>query len=109
MKIIGSELILFLREAWPEPHDNWYWDNDLFEDRPDGEPDPVKFYDTDELGPIMYQGPGDDPSNGGYDIAKLVRKWRKEKTTEIYSVEIPKGKKDELVEFLDVINGKIMK
>lgn len=109
MKIIGAELIQFLDEAWPEPVDHWYWDNDLFEDRPNGEPDPEKTYDTDELGPIMYQGPGDDPSGDGYDIAKLVRKWRKEKKSETYAVEIPKGKKDGLVKFLDAINGKILK
>ncbi|QIG69795.1 hypothetical protein EVB81_226 [Rhizobium phage RHph_I46] len=109
MKIKGAELIQFLDTGWPKPEDDYYWDNGLFEDRPNGEPDPEVTYDTDELGPILYQGPDPDPIPEGLDLAKLIRKWRKTQTTESFVVEVPKGKRDELVEFLDTINGKILK
>ncbi|QIG74000.1 hypothetical protein PP935_gp225 [Rhizobium phage RHph_N34] len=110
MKIKGAELTLFLETGWPQPEDHYYWDHDLFVDRDNGDPDPEVTYDTDELGPIFYQGPDPDPTGkDGLDLAKLIRKWRKTQTTESFVVEVPKGKRDELVEFLDTINGVIKK
>ncbi|QIG68159.1 hypothetical protein EVB55_224 [Rhizobium phage RHph_Y68] len=102
MKIKGGELIKFLDEAWPG--DNWYWDHDCFE----GEPDKESTYDTDDLGFILYQGPGDDPSDGGIDLAKAIRKWRRDSKTIYVQLDIPKGKFDELKEFVKKNGGKIL-
>ncbi len=89
MKIKGVELQEFLQTGWPQPEDDFYMDHDVF----DGAPDPKTTYETDDLGPIQYQGSGEDPTRGeGYDMAKLIRAWRKKRTTEVFTVEVPKDK-----------------
>lgn len=91
MKISGAELIAFMDSGWPKPDDDWYWDHDLFEN-----PVPDEMYDTDEIGPIFYQGRFDDPTHGeGYNLAALVRRWRKDRDCDVFSVTVPKAKADE--------------
>lgn len=88
MKIKGTELQDFMNTGWPQPEDHWFWDHDVFEDTPD--PDTV--YETSELGPIQYQGTGEDPTRGqGYDVAKAVRAWRKSRVVDTFTVEVPKA------------------
>lgn len=87
MKIKGNELLLWMNDGWPEG--DWCWDHELFDD----EPDPDTTYDTDELGGLFWQGIGDDPTNGeGLDIAKLIRRWRKERSFDVLTIEVPKDK-----------------
>lgn len=103
MKIKGSELIAFLREGWPQPEDDWYWDHDVFD-----EPNPGETYDTDEIGGIHFQGGSEDPTKGeGYDLAALIRRWRKNSTHKVITVSIPKDRFNEFKSFLKSIGGSI--
>lgn len=107
MKIKGAELIEFMNTGWPGGEDDmdWYWDHDLFE-----QPDPTATYDTEDIGPLYYQGKGKDPTDGnGRDLARLIRAWRKKRTTDLFVVRVPKGKEDELKAFLKTIKGSIEK
>lgn len=90
MRISGAELQLFMNEAWPDPETgDWYWDHDLF----DGDPDPETVYDTDDLGPLLYGGRDTDPTGGeGYDLARLIRRWRKTRSSEVITVVVPKDR-----------------
>lgn len=83
MKVKGDELQAFVNEGWPS--DDWYWDHDLFE-----EPDPTATYDTDEIGPLCYQGrePTDETT---LDLAVLIRKWRKTRDHDIFSIKVKKA------------------
>lgn len=86
MKIKGDELQQFMDQAWPS--EDWYWDHDLFED-----PDDDETYDTDEIGPLMYQG--NDPSiQHDLDLGALIRKWRKTRDFDLVTVLVPKGNGD---------------
>ena len=92
MKVKGSELIAFLETGWPTPDEDWCWDHDLFDD-----PDPNKTYETDEIGDLSYQGAGEDPTNGdGYNLAALIRKWRKSRDFDIFTVDVPKTRSEEV-------------
>lgn len=105
MKIKGAELIQFLAEAWPGPEDDWYWNHDLFD-----EPDPAATYDTDEIGGIFYQGRGTDPTDGGgYDLAALIRKWRKEKSFDVLIVTVKKPQTDAVIKQLKAMGLKVTK
>lgn len=93
MKIKGSELRQWMDEAWPGPGEDWYWDHDLFD-----EPDPNATYSTDEIGPILHQGSGEDPTEGyGYDLAALIRKWRKTRTHTAIVLTVPNGDVEEVL------------
>jgi hypothetical protein len=84
MKIKGAELQQFTEEAWPG--EDWYWDHGLFD-----EPDLDETYETDDVGPILYQGLGDDPSGGkGYDLGALIRKWRKARDFDQFTIQVKK-------------------
>lgn len=84
MKVKGSELIQFMNDGWPQPEDDWYWDHDLFE-----EPDPDQTYDTDEIGPLLYQGSG--PTDVlELDLASLIRKWRKSRDFDVFTISVKK-------------------
>jgi len=105
MKIKGAELQQFMDEGWPGGTDceDWFWDHDLFDD-----PDPLATYDTYDIGPLLYQGKSEDPTNGlGVDLAVAIRKWRKERDTAVTIVRVPNGKEAELKAFLKTIKGKI--
>lgn len=110
MQIKGVELEAFMHEAWPgsgtpQEHD-WYWDHDLFDEFPEAD----ITYDTDDLGSIMYQGSGVDPTNGsGYDLAKLLKAWRKSRTHDIISIDVPKDKMGDFKAYLKSIQGSVLK
>ena len=93
MKVTGAELLQFMNSGWPKPEEDFYWDHDVFED-----PDPEATYDTDDIGGIYYQGKGDDPTpNGnGWDLATLIKKWRKARDFTVLSISIPKGREDDV-------------
>ena len=102
MKITGTELLAFMEHAWPG--DDWYWSHELFDDTPD----PDATYDTDEIGGILYQGWSDDPTGGdGYDLAVLIRKWRKARDFDVMTINVPKGRTDEVREALSAIGIKV--
>ncbi|TPM39332.1 hypothetical protein FJ951_26855 [Mesorhizobium sp. B2-2-3] len=104
MKISGAELQQFTDEAWPSPADDWYWDHDLFFDTPD----PLATYETDDIGPVHFQGHGDDPTNGdGYNLATLIKKWRRERDCDVFTVLVPKPAKDAFLEALRAVGGSI--
>lgn len=110
MLIKGAELAIFIREGWPgagTPQEgDWFWDHDLFDDAPD----PDITYDTEDLGPVLYQGNGKDPTNGnGHDLARLIRKWRKTRTDDLLTVSVPKDKRDVFEAYLKSIKGSILK
>lgn len=90
MKVSGAELKVFMDTAWPEPNEHWYWDHEEFEDAPDM----GVTYDTDAIGPLLWQGPRrDDPTNGqGLDLGSMIRKWRKERAFTPITVMVPKGR-----------------
>jgi hypothetical protein len=104
MKVKGYELQQFMDEAWPG--DDWFWDHDLFE-----EPDPNSIYDTDEIGPVLYGGAmpeRDDPTDGhGHDLAVLLRRWRKARTTSSLLVECPKDRVDAVVAAIKEMGLKV--
>lgn len=103
MKIKGSELIAFIAEAWPKPDDDWYWDHELFDD-----PDPSEVYDTDEIGYIHYQGSGDDPTDGdGYDLTALIRKWRRHRDHDIFTITVPKEKANAVKAAIIAMGAKV--
>lgn len=104
MKIKGAELAAFIKEGWPEPENDWYWDHDLFDD----EPDANTTYDTAEIEGLFYQGSGDDPTDGfGHPLDGLIRKWRKTRTHDILIVSVPKERVDKFRAFIADIGGKI--
>lgn len=109
MQIKGVELAAFMKEAWPDSgtpqEDDWFWDHDLFDDQPHVD----MSYDTDDLGPIQYQGNGEDPTSGeGYDIARLIRKWRKTRDCDILAVAVPREKVAEFKDNLKSLKGSIL-
>lgn len=102
MKILGSELSKFITEAWPDPEDSWYWDHDKFED----EPEENVLYDTDDLGPIIWQGEDNDPTDGeDIDLEKAIKKWRKTRNKDMFTVWIPKDKTEEFLNCVKSIGG----
>lgn len=106
MKIKGAELREFMDSAWPKPDDDWYWDHDIF----DPLPDPEATYDTDEIGPIQYQGSGDDPTDGtGYNLATLIKKWRKSRTHDTLIVSVQKESMEKFVAVTKSLGGSIFK
>lgn len=108
MKIKGAELQLFINEGWPgagTPEEaNWYWDHDVF----DEDPDPGETYDTDDLGPIRWQGLSSEDQK---DIAldKAIRAWRKARKFDSLIVDVPKDQRAAFDAFLKEIGGKILK
>jgi len=106
VKISGSELQRFMDEAWPKPEDDWYWDQDVFD-----VPDPLATYDTDDIGPIQHQGrESDDPTGGdGYNLATLVKRWRKTRDCDIVTALIPKGKTEALLKAIADLGGTVQK
>lgn len=112
MKVKGSELIQFMAEAWPgddkeETRDDWYWDHEVFE-----EPDPEATYDTDELGPILFSRSSgrEDPTDGeGYNIATLIKRWRKTRDFNFYTIKVPKDvSKEMLATNLAVLKAEVV-
>lgn len=93
MKINGAELADFVENGWPG--DDYYWETDLFEDTPGNIPVPGETYDTEDLGPLFWQGKGPDPTDGqGLDIARVIRAWRKSRDTRLVLVRVPQTVKD---------------
>ena len=121
MKIKGSELIRFLDDetgGWPqEPTPQcWYWDHEEFDVEPCG-PIPDVTYDTDALGPVMFQGDSvgdihynDDPTKGeGYSLHSLIRKWRKAQTMMVIELEVKKEEVDYVRKVIkDLGLGKVL-
>ncbi len=88
MKILGAELQDFLNHGWPS--DDWFWETEAFENTPGNIPEPGVTYDTDDLGPLFWQGRGPDPSNGqGLDLAAQIRKWRKTRDARVVMIRLP--------------------
>lgn len=103
MKVKGDELAAFVAHGWPKPEDDWYWDHDCFD-----EPDPSAVYETDEIGPVQHQGDGTDPTNGaGYNLATLIKRWRKERDYDVLTVEVPKALTDAVRAAVVTAGGKI--
>lgn len=103
MKVSGAELIAFMDKGWPKPDDDWYWDRDLFDN-----PDPSATYDTDEIGPIYFQGGDVDPTRGqGHDVAALIRRWRRDRDCEVFCVTVPRDKADEAKEALKALGATV--
>jgi len=86
MKIKGSELQFFMDDGWPG--DDWYLECNF------DFPDPDEEYDTADM-EICYQGRNHDPSFD-YDLGKLIRKWRKTRTSAFLTVIVPKASEDAL-------------
>lgn len=99
MKIKGAELKSFMDEGWPQPEPDWYWDHEAFHHNPIS----TETYDTNDLGPILYQGRGADPTKGdGYDLASCIRQWRKYRKFEEVVVLV---KKDRVDDFKKALKG----
>ena len=86
MKIKGSELRFFMDDGWPG--DDWYLESDF------DEPDPDEEYDTADM-EFCYQG-RDLNGSLDYDLGKLIRKWRKTRTSAFLTVIVPKASEDAL-------------
>ena len=103
MKVKGDELIAFVEQAWPKPEEDWYWDHECFD-----HPDPSAVYDTDEIGPVQYQGHEEDPTNNnGYNLATLIKRWRKDRDYDVLTVEVPKAQTDAVRAAIISAGGKI--
>ena len=111
MKIGGAELKAFMDAGWPQPDEDWYWDHEEFDEHKfSGDPDPAVTYDTQALGPIFYQGSGPDPTNGdGYDLAALIRQWRRERDSDLLTVLVPKARVAEFKKALKTFGATINK
>lgn len=101
MKITGHEFLEWFETAWPG--EDWYhddWSEEAF-DRETGDlKDADAVYDVADLGHVYWQGVGPDPTDGdGLYIDKLIRKWRKNKTT--FSVYVT-GPKEELIKITEL-------
>jgi hypothetical protein len=93
MKILGAELQQWMDEDWPG--EDYYWNHDEFDEITD----PEVTYDTADLGPLLWQGTGDDPSRGlGMDIDRRINAWRKKR---------PETKTTSMVEIIRADNAKI--
>ena len=104
MKISGIELQEFINTGWPKPIDDWYWDHTAFE----YDPEPDKTYDTDDIGPLLYQGPEvRTRQNDSIDLAAAIRKWRKERDSDVFAVTISKAKSEELKKLVKELGGTI--
>lgn len=85
MDIKGAELALFENEAFPN---GYYWDHELYSD----EPDPDKFYDTNEIeGPYWI---GEDSSipegmDRYLDLDTLINAWRATRDHDVAVIRIP--------------------
>lgn len=108
MKISGAELKAFMDEGWPQPDDDWYWDHDVFDGDPD--PSPGMTYETDDLGPIHYQGSKADPTDGeGYDLGACIRQWRKQRDGELLTILVPKARVSEFKKALKTFGATVQK
>lgn len=88
MKISGAELIEFLNQGWPS--DDYYWETEVFENNPGGNPLPTDIYDTQDLGPLLWQGRDPDPTKGAdLDLDTQIRKWRRGRDTRTVIIRIP--------------------
>lgn len=100
MKITGAELQQFVDHGWPG--DDWYWDHEAFE----GDPDPSASYDTEDVGPLFYQGKelgGHDP----LDLGKLIRAWRKARDFDLYTITVKKSETEKVRAALAAVGVKI--
>ena len=109
MQIQGSELQQFIDEGWPG--EDYYWDTDMLEDTPDGKALPDIQYDTDDFGRLLWQGHGPDPTSGaGLDLAKVIKVWRKSRTSRILRIRVPNHiSNKEIGDALKGIRGKLEK
>ncbi len=98
MKISGADLIAFLQTGWPGlengTDDDWYWDHDVFTS-----PDPAATYDTDDLGPIFYQGKDPELSGRKLDLGELVTSWQKRRRSASILLSVPLDRVADLLEF----------
>jgi hypothetical protein len=92
MKIKGNELLAFYETGWPDGQ--WYWDHELFYDKPD----PTVTYDTDELGPLMWDG---NDYREPLDLVSLIRKWRKTRGCDILTCFVPKDGVDAFKDYCE--------
>lgn len=109
MKILGAELLEFINSGWPGvdtgQDDDWFWEHDLF----DGDPEPTERYDTDDIGPLIYQGPSSEtPAVTELDLATLIRRWRKAKTHDTVVVQIDRSKMSDFKAALAQFGGRIV-
>jgi len=100
MKTNGKEFKAFMASDWPE---GWYMDDDeiLIDGKEDDGNIPYETLNDDckvEIlcGVVCSDNDNIDPIN----LETYFKKWRKSLTVEYVSVEIPKGKKQELMEFV---------
>ena len=109
MKIKGHEFDDFLENGWPGP--DWYHDeadDSLFDESTGKLKDPLATYNTEDLGCILWQGEGDDPTDGdGKSLDSAIRKWRKEKTTFSFIVSGRLGDRDALEQELKIRGFKV--
>lgn len=93
MKITGAELLDFIKHGWPS--DDYYWEHDCFEDNPDGNPLPTETYDTEDFGPLLWQGHAPDPTRGeGLDLDKVIRLWRRDRDSRTVIIRLPNAVSD---------------
>jgi len=97
MKIKGGELKQFIDLGWPG--EDWYWDHDAF----DEDPEPSTTYETDEIGPLYYQG---SEPHDGLDLGGLIRKWRKDRDFDVLTINVKKTDVQAVRAFLTTLGIK---
>lgn len=107
MKITGEELQDFIENGWPG--NDYYWETEAFEDTPNYQPVPGETYETDDLGPLLWQGRDPDPTDGqGIDLAVAIRSWRKARDTRVVLIRVPNSATDAQIRAaLKPLKGKI--
>ena len=98
MKIKGSELKLWMDEGWPG--DGWCWDQEEFDD----EPNPDATYDTKDLGCLYNET---DLDADALSVTGLVKKWRKHRDYDIFTVTVQKSKSEEIKAAIVKLGGKV--
>src|SRR4051794_23431764 len=116
MKTTVDEISRFVNEGWPKPDGGWYME--------DGEPGWEEHMDDESYNPlipgtvvqdtefecgIFHQGEGEDPTHGrGYRFTTLFRRWKKQQTVTILSIEIPKANEADCRAGIKRLGGKVL-
>lgn len=108
MKITGAEFKEWFRTGLPT---GFYLDSgmDWVGDDEEEKIADDELFDPDERWVLLWDGPRDeDPTDGeGVLVSTAIRRWRKQRDTEVLVVTVPKAHADEVRKMIKAVGGKV--
>jgi len=108
MRVLGKEFKEWYATQWPS--DDWYHDGyeiELHGDEGNWLIEDDKFYDSNDLGNIYWQGNGRPEKE--LDLWKLFREWKKKRLVTTFVADVPNERVDEFLAFMHSVGVKVSK